>query len=138
VIFVDANVPMYLIGSDHPNKLEAQRVLARCVREQRRLVTSSEVFQELLHRFVAVRRRDRIEPAFELLRGLVEDVLSVDGVDMFTAKDVLYGHPQLSARDAVHVAVMRRREIEEILSFDRAFDTVGGIRRLPESLPAGA
>lgn len=132
MIFVDANVPMYMVGASHPHKLDAQRIVGRLVGEQRRLTTSSEVFQEILHRFIATDRRDKIELAFETLRGLVEDVLAVEGADVFAAKDLLYAHPRLSARDALHVAVMRRHEIGEIVSFDRGFDLVSGIRRLPE------
>ena len=36
----------------------------------------------------------------------------------------------LSARDAVHVAVMRRRGVDRILSFDRGFDGLDGIVRI--------
>jgi predicted nucleic acid-binding protein len=131
VIFVDANVPMYIVGAEHPHKLDAQHLTGQLVREQRRLVTSSEVFQEILHRFLQIDRRDRIELAFETLRGIVEEVLPVEGLDVFAAKDLIHAHPRLSARDALHVAVMRRHEIEEIVSFDRGFDGVSGIRRLP-------
>lgn len=136
MIFVDANVPMYIVGADHPHKIDAQHVIGRLVREQRRLVTSSEIFQEILYRFIVTDRRDKIELAFEMLRGLVEDVLAVEGADVFAAKDLLYAHPQLSARDALHVAVMRRHEITEVVSFDRGFDAVSGIARLPASRPA--
>jgi uncharacterized protein len=131
VIFVDSNVPMYLIGDDQQLKGDARRVLERLAAEQARLVTSSEVFQELLHRYGTGDRRDRLEPSFETLRGLVEDVLAVEGADVFAAKDLLYAHPRLSARDALHVAVMRRHEITQVVSFDRGFDAVSGIKRLP-------
>jgi predicted nucleic acid-binding protein len=131
LIFLDSNVPMYLVGSDHPHKVDAQRVLERLAGERRRLVTSSEVFREILHRYLAIDRRDAIEPAFELLRAVVDDVLAVEERDVFLAKDLLHAHPQLSARDALHAAVMRRREIAEIVSFDRGFDAVTGITRLP-------
>jgi uncharacterized protein len=131
VIFVDANVPMYIVGAHHPHKIDAQQLIARLVSERWRLVTSSEVFQEILYRFIVTDRRDKIELAFETLRGLVEDVLAVEGADVFAAKDLLYAHPQLSARDALHVAVMRRHEITQVVSFDRGFDVVSGIRRLP-------
>ncbi len=77
-------------------------------------------------------RRDRLESSFDTLRGLIEEVLAVEGDDVFAAKDLLYAHPRLSARDALHVAVMRRNEIREIVSFDRGFDEVSGIKRLPE------
>lgn len=122
---------MYLVGDDHPHKLDAQRLIGRLAREQRRLATSSEVFQEMLHRFNSIGREGDIELAFETLRGLVDEVFAVEEADVFAAKDVLYGHPPLSARDALHVAVMRRRQMAEIVSFDRGFDVVAGITRLP-------
>lgn len=131
MIFVDANVPMYLIGRDHPHKVDAQSVVERLAGERRQLVTSSEVFQEILHRFISTDRRDKIEPAFETLRAIVDQVLAVESTDVFAAKDLTHTHPKLSARDAVHAAMMRRREIVEILSFDRGFDAVAGITRLP-------
>jgi predicted nucleic acid-binding protein len=36
VILIDANVPMYLVGADHPHKVDAQRLLERAaVRRER-------------------------------------------------------------------------------------------------------
>jgi predicted nucleic acid-binding protein len=131
VIYVDANVPMYLVGGEHPHKLEAQATLERLIGERRRLVTSSEVFQEILHRYVSIDRREKIEAAFEVLRGVVDDVLAVQEVDVLRAKDLVHANNRLSARDALHVAVMRRHQIAEIMTFDRGFDGVSAIRRLP-------
>jgi predicted nucleic acid-binding protein len=37
----------------------------------------------------------------------------------------------LSARDAIHVAVMRQHGIDDILTFDTGFDIVTGLRRRP-------
>jgi predicted nucleic acid-binding protein len=122
---------MYLVGSDRRLKLDVQRALERLTSERRRLVTSSEVFQELLHRYASIDRRGAIEPAFDALRGLVDDVLAIEEADVFAAKDLVHAHPKLSARDAVHAAVMRRHQIAEIVSFDRGFDALAGVRRLP-------
>jgi uncharacterized protein len=135
LIFVDSNVPMYLIGVDDPRKVDAQRVLERLTSERRSLVTSSEVLQELLHRYLASGRRDAIEPAFDAVRGIVDDVLAVEEADVLAAKDLVSAHPRLSARDAVHAAVMRRHQITEILSFDSGFDELAGITRLPAATP---
>lgn len=131
MIFVDSNIPMYLVGGKHPNKLQVRRILEQLAADRRQLVTSSEVFQELMHRYVAANRRDWIEPAFEALQSVVDSVFSVEKADVLLAKDVVCAHQQLAARDAVHVAVMRRRKIAEILTFDSGFDEVAGIRRLP-------
>ena len=131
MIFVDANVPMYLIGGEHPHKVDAQRMLERLTGERRRLVTSSEVLQEIMHRYVSADRRDWIEHAFNALRAVVDEVFAVEQADVLAAKDLVLAYQLLSARDAVHVAVMRRRQITEILSFDSGFDEVAGIKRLP-------
>lgn len=72
MIFVDSNIPMYLVGSAHPNKVDAQRLLERIIADRERLVTDAEVLQEILHRYVAVDRKDAIQPAFDAILGIVD------------------------------------------------------------------
>jgi predicted nucleic acid-binding protein len=69
VIFVDSNVPMYLVGASHPNKDRALTLLTRFVQSGERFVTDVEVFQEILHRYTAIQRPDAIDPAFAPLRA---------------------------------------------------------------------
>lgn len=130
MIFVDSNIPMYLVGADHPLKVDAQRTVERLIGLRRRLITSSEVFQEILHRYTFIERRDAIEPAFAALRGIVDAVLPVEEASVFAAKDLVHAFPALTARDALHLAVMREHGIEEIISFDQGFDAIPGIRRV--------
>ena len=130
MIFVDSNVPMYLVGAPHAHKGDSQRLLERCVAEQERLVTDAEVLQEILHRYAAIARRDAIAPAFEALLAVVDEVYPIELTDVERARDVLLATPQLSARDALHAAVMKRRGVEAILTFDVGFDSLPGIRRL--------
>ena len=67
MIFIDSNIPMYLVGAEHPNKAVATGLLERAVIEGEALVTDAEVFQELLHRYSAIDRRGAIGPAFDAL-----------------------------------------------------------------------
>lgn len=131
MIFIDSNIPMYLVGTAHPHKIDAQRLLERLVSERRRLVTDAEVLQEILHRYVAIGRRDAIQPAFDALLKVVDQVFPVDRAAVERAKSIVLGHERLSARDAIHVAIMELNRIEEILSFDSGFDGYPGISRLP-------
>lgn len=131
MIFVDSNIPMYVIGKDHQRKVESRRLVERFASERRRLVTSSEVFQEILHRYIAAGRRGEIELAFHALGSIVDNVFSVREEDVFAAKDLTHAHRQLSARDALHAAVMRRTNVREILTFDRGFDVLPDIVRIP-------
>jgi predicted nucleic acid-binding protein len=129
VIFVDSNIPMYLVGADHPNRDRAKFIVERAIIDNQSLVTSAEVLQEILHRYVAIARRDAIEPALDAILGLVDVVFSFDAADVGRARRLLTS-PQLQARDAIHVAVMQRHDIGRILSFDAAFDKVPGIQRI--------
>lgn len=130
MILVDSNVPMYLVGAGHPHKADAQRALERLVSARERLVTDAEVLQEILHRYVAINRRAAIQPAFDALLGVVDDVFPVDANVVERAKAIVLARERLSARDALHVAIMERHGIARILSFDEGFDGVPGIERL--------
>jgi len=57
-------------------------------------------------------------------------VFPVEEVDVVRAKDLLGTHAALSARDALHAAVMERYGIERVLTFDRGFDVVAGVERV--------
>ena len=130
MILIDANVPMYLIGSDHPHKKDARRLLDRAATNRDRLVTDAEVFQEILHRYVAIDRRDAIQPAFDLLNQLVDEIFAIDAAILERAKTLVLGYRDLTARDAIHVAVMQQHRVPSIMSFGTAFDVVPGLTRL--------
>lgn len=83
MIFIDSNIPLYLIAAPHRHKSDAQRLLEKLLSERERLVTDTEL-----------------------------------------------GSPQLSARDALHLAVMEQHDIARILSFDSGFDGFPGVTRL--------
>jgi predicted nucleic acid-binding protein len=129
LIFIDSNIPMYVVGGDNHLKLAARRLLEAAVNASERLVTSAEVFQEMLHRYVAIGRRDAIQPAFDTLVGVVDEVIAIEYADVQRARDFVQGVSGLSARDALHVAVMARRDIERIMTFDTAFDRLAGVTR---------
>jgi predicted nucleic acid-binding protein len=130
VILVDSNIPMYLVGAAHPHKSDAQRWLEKLRSARERLVTDAEVLQEILHRYVAISRREAIQPAFDALLGIVDEVLAVDQSAVERAKEIVLGHRHLSARGSVHLAVMEHHGIERILTFDSGFDGFPGVTRM--------
>jgi predicted nucleic acid-binding protein len=98
VIFVDSNIPMYLVGSPHPHKADAQRLIEAAIAGGERLVTDAEVLQEILHRYVAIDRRDAIQPAFDALLGVVDEVFAITTPDVESAKTIVLGQRRLSSR----------------------------------------
>ena len=127
-ILIDSNIPMYLIGGEHPNRDRARAMLEVAIAAREPLVTDAEAFQEILHRYVAINRRDAIEPAWAALRRVVDEVYPVELEDVERARRLALTS-RLGARDALHAAVMQRRDVAEIMTFDTAFDRIPGIRR---------
>lgn len=50
--------------------------------------------------------------------------------DTDRARDLLTAHEGISARDAIHAAVMINQQVEWIASFNAGFDRIPGIRRI--------
>ena len=121
---------MYLVGGDHTNKRRALELLDEGIDANQRLLTDVEVLQEILHRYDAIERRDAIQPAFDVLLSIVDETLPVELQDVENAKEILLATAELSARDSLHVAVMRRHGIEWVMSFDGDFDGVPDLKRL--------
>jgi uncharacterized protein len=130
LIFIDSNIPMYLIGADHPNKERTISVLQRLVRDETRLVTDAETFQEILHRYTAICRIEAIQMAYDALMGIVDEIFPIWSDEMILAKDLLLASSGVSARDAVHAAVMKNNNVEQIFSFDTDFDLFSFITRI--------
>lgn len=130
MIFVDSNIPMYLVGADHPLKARARQLAEDAVAAGEPLCTDAEVLQEILHRYRALNRPDMIDPAFSAVLGIVDVVYPIELRDVERARRVLRTSPERSARDAIHIAVMQARDVGRVMSFDRGFDGLPGIERI--------
>ncbi|MFN0147668.1 MAG: type II toxin-antitoxin system VapC family toxin [Dehalococcoidia bacterium] len=127
--FVDTNIPTFAGGKPHPLREPCRRVLASALTSDV-CVSSAEVLQELLNlysrRGEPARASDAVADFDRILRGRIESVLRDDVLDAAR----MTGTPRLQARDRVHLAVMARLGITDIISTDSGFDTVPGVRRL--------
>jgi predicted nucleic acid-binding protein len=131
VIFVDASVLMYAAGSDHPMRDPARRILDAVGDRSIDAVTSAEVVQEIVHRYLAIGRADGGLVLAERTMDLFAPVLPITQALMRRVPDLARRYPALAARDLVHVATCIHEGIGDILSTDRGFDAVREIRRIP-------
>ena len=129
--FIDANVPIYASGREHPNQEPCARVLMMAAEYPLAFATDVEVLKELMHRYIASGRwalegevlqgfaevmHDRIEPVYE--------------EDIHSAARLADGHPEISTRDLVQAAVMLRLGSDRIISADADFDRLPNVTRL--------
>lgn len=130
MIFIDTNVPMYLIGADQALQLRARSQIEDAIALGDVLCTDAEVLQEILHRYLAIRRPEFIDPAFDTLLGVVDVVYPIEREDVERGRRIVRTTGRLSARDALHIAVMQRHDVDRVMSFDTGFDAIPGIERL--------
>jgi predicted nucleic acid-binding protein len=130
MVFIDSNVPMYVAGREHRNREPARRFLDRVRVARVDGCTSTEVLQEILYRYSALRRLDLARQVYDLFVAVCPVVYPVDLSDTDRARDLLCGGENISARDAVHAAVMLNHGLTEIATFDEGFDRIEGIRRV--------
>ncbi len=119
MIFVDSNVFIYAVGRSHPLRTEAQEFFLDAGRQGKRLVTSAEVLQELLHVYLPVSRIKTLDAALELaIRGM-DQVIAVDTATVLHARNLVGTFPGLTARDLLHLSVCQLNKINELKTFDR-------------------
>ena len=68
---------------------------------------------------------------YDLFVQLCPTVLPVTLADTDRAKMLMTGTAQVSARDAIHAAVMLNHDLDQIATFDGGFDRIQGVTRLP-------
>jgi hypothetical protein len=129
-LFLDANIIMYAIGTDHPLKPACVAALRQVEAGAIQVVTNVEVFQELLHRYSAIGRHEVAAHAFTHLKALCEQVLPVLEADLDRAFAILNNQPHINVRDAIHAATMLNGGLRTILSTDTHFDTIPEITRI--------
>ncbi len=118
---------VYAHGGDHPLRAPCVRVFDAYVAGRIDITTTASVIQEFVH--VYARRRDRgraVYLARQLTAGL--SILPTDPLDLELGLDLLERHSQLGAFDAVLAAAALNRQAEALVSADRAFGVVPGLR----------
>ncbi len=129
--FLDTNVPLYAVGAEHPLKESCIEIMNALARHPGAFMTDAEVLQEIIHRYVALNRWSIGAGAFERFAALVEGrTAAMLRRDVLQAASMVNEYARLSARDLVHLAVMRRLGVTRIVSSDRGFDGVPDLERL--------
>ena len=129
-LFVDANIPMYAEGGDHPFKTPSVDFMLAVARRQVDAVSDVEVLQEILHRYRAVGRQSEGFVVFRTFATTVRIFHSIVLDDLWECRAILRRHRGQQPRDAIHAAVMRRNGIRTIVSYDRHFDELPDIERV--------
>lgn len=130
MILVDSNILMYAAGGPHPNKHPSVDYLMRVARGEVDAVLDAEVLQEILHRYRALNRWAEGRAVYDMARKIFPVVISITTDILDQARSIMDKQPRLSARDAVHAAVVEIHGMEAVCSYDRDFDDLPRMKRV--------
>ncbi|MEM4413057.1 MAG: type II toxin-antitoxin system VapC family toxin [Candidatus Caldarchaeum sp.] len=134
-VFIDVNIPMYAGGSAHLLREPSQQVILAIVAARLDAVTDVEIFQEILYRYLHINQREKGFRIFDHFHQIMAGrILPIEDADTRCARALAEQYPTLDARDLIHLAVMLRHQIQEIITTDRGFDSVPGIRRIDPTM----
>ena len=128
--FVDSNVIMYAVGAEHAYRAPCLDALDRIIREGLGAMVSTEVHQEILHRYMAIGLPGKAREVSSKLEIIIPATLPVTLADIQKVRQLVERYPELKARDLVHYAVMLENGLTRILSTDRHFDRLAEIERI--------
>lgn len=128
---------MYAAGKDHPYRDPCARLMTDIAAGRLDVVLDAESIQEVLYRYGRLQAWDIGAKMAASLLDIVPTVLPVTAAEarLSLALFTEYGPRGVSPRDLVHVAVMRNHGLTEVISADRHFDLVTGIRRIDPTVP---
>lgn len=119
MIYVDTSVFIYAVGRAHPLRSEAQDFFISSRASGKKLVTSAEVLQELLHVYLPVGRVETLDAALKLAVGGTDEIFPVETDFVMHARRLVGSHPALSARDLLHLSLCQLKKIKDLKTFDR-------------------
>lgn len=135
MIVLDTTILAYAVGSEHPLREPCRGVLAAHGEGRVEATTTVEVIQEFAH--VRARRRSRADAAHIARQYLhAFNVLVPTADDLDRGLSLFEEHSALGAFDAVLAAVALDRDAQALVSADRAFASVPGLRWVDPQTPA--
>ena len=127
MIVLNSTVLAYAVGEDHPLRDPCRRLLAAHADGRVDATTTVEVVQELVH--VRARRRERADAVAlgrQVAQAFTLIVTSADDLERGLA--LFERQPALGAFDAVLAAVAIEQGADALVSADRAFAGIPGLR----------
>jgi predicted nucleic acid-binding protein len=130
VIVLDTTVLVYATGGDHPLREPCRSLVQAVARADVEATTTVEVVQEFVH--VRARRRSRTDAAAlgQAFADLLEPLLVVTAAELAQGLRAFRDSERLGAFDAVLAATALAASAQALVSADRAFAGVHGLRHV--------
>lgn len=133
MIFIDSNIILRFILSDDI-KLSplASKILQKIENGRTKAYLSAITIAEIIYVLLKVYKFDREEISQKLLPLLQLNNLNVENKSIYDSIFRIFTQQRVDFEDAYLVALMNKKKISRIYSFDRDFDKFPQIKRLEQ------
>ena len=126
---LDANVVIYAVGREHLYQRPCQSLMYQVHDQPENFVIDVEALQEILHFYSRRGELNRGIESVERLLSRLPNIIPIAAAEIRVAMRLMSETRDLSARDAIHAAVVIEHGLEGIISADGDFDRIPGLRR---------
>lgn len=126
---IDTNVIVYAVGLGHPLKEGAGRILSGIAAGTLEANLDVETLQEVLHLYSSRGERRKGFRTVERLLLLFPNPFPIGREEIEITRDLMMQYSFLGARDAIHAAVVQTNGLEGIVTADKVFDRIKGLKR---------
>ena len=126
---LDANVAIYANGGEHSYRRPCQILMERVEIQPGEYAIDVEALQEILYFYSRRGELDKGIGITERLLSRLPNIIPITAAEIRTAMSLMAATPNLTPRDAIHAAVVLEHGLEGIVSADRDFARIPGLRR---------
>ena len=126
---LDANIVIYANGREHIYRRPCQILMKHIDIQSGGYAIDVEALQEILYFYSGRGELGRGIGIVEMPLSRLPNIIPIATGEITTAMRLLTETPSLSARDAIHAAVVFEHNLDGIISADRDFVRILGLRR---------
>ena len=138
MMLLDANIPIYAEGREHRYRAPCRIILEQTKTWPDRYAIDVEALQEILYVYSSRGELETGTGIVERLLSRLPNIIPITATEIRAAMRLMAETRNLTTRDAIHGAVVLEHQMEGIVSADRDFDRIPGLRRYdPTEVAAG-
>ena len=129
MLLLDANIPIYAHGREHFYREPCRIIMRRVKIHPHNYAVDTETFQEILYIYSRRWQTALGVAVTQELLNLGTAIIPITIAEIRAAIRLLQNIPGIAPRDAIHSAVVMEHGLDGIISADRDFDRIPGLRR---------
>ena len=126
---LDANVVMYSEGREHFYRDSCKIIMDSVDAWPDEFAIDTEALQEILYVYSSRGELEKGLAVTERLLNIFSEIIPITATEITAAMRLMSAIRDLTARDAIHAAVVFEHNLEGIVSSDGDFDRIPGLRR---------